>query len=482
MLLNNVGPSYRITRVIKAGGQGAVFEAMGEDGKLYAVKQMLDSFGNDTKERTAAVQRFNAEARLLQRLRHPRIPRVYAIFNDEGYHYLSMDFVRGEDLEDRVEREGAQPEARVLEWAEQTLDVLDYLHGNGLIYRDMKPSNVMIDSQDGRVKLVDFGLAKVFQPSQQGTSIGTPGYAPPEQYQGLASLQSDIFSLGATLHHLLTGRDPTDHPPFNFPPARQLNPQVSQRVSDALERALQMRAEDRFPSLEAFRAALLPAPAGTQALPSPAWASGSTSGQPTPPSAQASQQPAPPQAVHAPPPSQAAQPVQQAARPAAPQPQAQPVPPPAQPIQQAARPAAAGPVAAPAPRQRSPLRSCLFSCLLLLALCGAGLAAAWVWAPELIGSLPGLQSGPTATPQTFLQQPFEVGAIEIIVPKATSLDGVRQAYGDVYLELARQRFGQGVQLEPGSFQIVEGPEWLGDSPEGSRYRASLSGSVLVPQG
>jgi serine/threonine-protein kinase len=140
----------------------------------------------------------------------------------------------------------------------QICDVLAYLHGKGIIYRDMKPSNVMIDSSDGKIKLVDFGIAKIFKPTERGTQIGTPGYAPPEQYQGLATPVSDIYALAATLHHLLTGRDPTEQPPFSFPPARDVTISVSRRTSDVLERALKQNMQDRIQTISEFRSLLRP--------------------------------------------------------------------------------------------------------------------------------------------------------------------------------------------------------------------------------
>ncbi len=262
-MLNNAAPSderrYLITRVIKQGGQGALYEGRDQQGRIYAIKEMLDRF-TEARERSEAVTRFNDEAELLQRLNHPSIPRVYSHFRDEGRHYLTMDFIYGEDLDELLRREGRFDEARVLYWADQLCTVLDYLHGKGLIYRDMKPSNVMIEREHGDVKLVDFGITKLFKPTERGAQIGTPGYAPPEQYQGLATPQSDLYALGATLHHLLTGRDPTEQLPFSFPPVRQLVPEISQRTSDALERALQRVPQDRFATMSAFRAALRPAP------------------------------------------------------------------------------------------------------------------------------------------------------------------------------------------------------------------------------
>ncbi len=262
MVLNNAAPSderrYLITRVIKQGGQGALYEGRDQHGMIYAIKEMLDHF-TEARERSEAIARFNDEAELLQRLNHPSIPRVYSHFRDEGRHYLTMDFIYGEDLDELLRREGRFDEARVLFWADQLCAVLDYLHGKGLIYRDMKPSNVMIERKHGDVKLVDFGITKLFKPTERGAQIGTPGYAPPEQYQGLATPQSDLYALGATLHHLLTGRDPTEQLPFSFPPVRHLVPEISQRTSEALERALQRSPHDRFATMYEFRAALRPA-------------------------------------------------------------------------------------------------------------------------------------------------------------------------------------------------------------------------------
>lgn len=260
IILNDDQPSddrrYYITRIIKQGGQGAVYAGIDKHGQQYAIKEMLDRF-LDPQERAEAVARFNAEADLLQRMAHPRIPRVYSHFTDEGRHYLTMDYIQGSDLDHIVAQRGVLPEAQVLEWVDQICDVLSYLHGRKLIYRDMKPSNVMIEP-DGGVKLVDFGITKLFNPSERGTQIGTPGYAPPEQYQGLATPASDVYALGATLHYLLTGRDPTEYPPFSFPPARDIKPSVSRRTSEAIEKALRMQPEERWATIAEFRAQLRP--------------------------------------------------------------------------------------------------------------------------------------------------------------------------------------------------------------------------------
>lgn len=250
-----LGKMYRILAVLKEGGMGTVYRGVDQWGTLCALKELRDQF-TDPKEREAGIRRFLEEGRVLHSLRdHEAIPKVYRSFVDNGRYYLAMEFIQGDDLEDVLQRRGRFSEAQVLLWADQLCDVLQYLHDNGLIYRDMKPSNVMI-ARDGRIKVIDFGIAQVLRPGYRGTMIGTPGYAPPEQYQGITNAQSDIYALAATLHHLLTGRDPREHPPFSFPPAQSLNPDVSKATSRALQKALQMEMEDRFPTVDAFRQAL----------------------------------------------------------------------------------------------------------------------------------------------------------------------------------------------------------------------------------
>ena len=256
MILNNDGPRYYITRVLKTGGQGAVYETVDDKGHVYAVKELIDR-SVDPRERAEAITRFEHEAEILEHLDHPQIPRVHTSFKDEGRYYLAMDFVRGEDLEQILDREKIMPEDEVFALAEQICDVLEYLHTSGLIYRDMKPSNVMVDRQHNSVKLVDFGITKVLQRSQEHGDYGTPGYAPPEQYQGLTTVESDIYALGATLHHALTGRDPREEKPFTFPPVRELKPNISSRTAGAIDQALQWQPEDRYRSVVAFRRALL---------------------------------------------------------------------------------------------------------------------------------------------------------------------------------------------------------------------------------
>lgn len=462
-VLNNSGPCYYITRIIKEGGQGAVYETIGDDGRVYAVKEMLDRF-TDPKERTEAIQRFAAEARMLQQLSHPRIPRVYSFFQDEGRHYLAMDFVTGEDLEEILRRDGPIPEPQALEWVDQICDVLDHLHGNGLIYRDMKPSNVMIDHKIGGVKLVDFGIAKVFQRVERGTQIGTPGYAPPEQYQGIATPQSDIYALGATLHHMLTGRDPRDELPFSFPLAHEVNPSISRRTSDAIQRAVQKDARDRYQSVSEFRAALR-------------------------------HQPAPPPQVRIAKPTTVLQPQPQpqVAVPATATPTAAPRPAPAAPTptsaatatqQRRPAPAAAQQQRSAATAQQSPPRRgfgfvrWLAGIILVLALAAGTLALAL---PDVVaGYIPNLLSAPQPTAQTFIQETFAIENLVVVVPPGRD---VREAFIEAFTFKAREQRGAGTIINPNAPPTFLGgvPEKIGDDPRGTIYRASMQGFIRVPK-
>jgi len=253
---------YRVVRTLGGGGMGTVYLA--EDSRLghiaCAVKEMTDAFTNPA-DRQYAVQRFQTEALMLAKLRHPRIPRVTNHFLEHGRYYLVMDYVEGESLEHVLTREGRPGllERQVLEWTQQILEVLEYLHGQNppAIFRDLKPANVMRRKADDSVVLIDFGIARLFVPTRAGTVIGTPGYAPPEQYQGLAEPRSDLYSLGATMHHLLTGRDPRLTTPFTFPPLRSLNGSLSLSVEAVVTTALSFRVEDRFASAHEMRRVLL---------------------------------------------------------------------------------------------------------------------------------------------------------------------------------------------------------------------------------
>ncbi len=184
---------YHIQEVIGVGGMGSVYRARDlhfpNVTKLVAVKEMINT-APDPLTRQTIIHNFEREANILATLNHPSIPRIYDYFSEEDRSYLVLEFVHGKDLEAIIsDTPGFLPEEQVLTWAIQLCDVLAFLHSHKpdpIVFRDMKPSNVMINS-NGDVILVDFGIAKTFQVGQKGTMIGTEGYSPPEQYRGEAS-------------------------------------------------------------------------------------------------------------------------------------------------------------------------------------------------------------------------------------------------------------------------------------------------------
>jgi eukaryotic-like serine/threonine-protein kinase len=251
---------YRITRLLGQGGMGAVYLAYD-----LALEHEVAVKVNRSPSPEAANQ-FIAEARLLAGLRHPNLPRVIDYFLESQSQYLVMDYIPGEDLKTLLERMGALPLDQVLQWAEQLGLALSYLHRQvpPVFHRDIKPANLRL-SPENEVILVDFGIAKTGD-SSQATAAGaigyTPGYAPPEQYgTGRTGPYSDQYSMAATLYHLMTGQKPADAVQrvlgqASLPPAVLCNPAVPTHISLALERAMSVRQEDRFASVDDFVAAL----------------------------------------------------------------------------------------------------------------------------------------------------------------------------------------------------------------------------------
>lgn len=228
-------------------------------GAVAALKE-IDLAAIDPAEQQEAIADFRREATLLHTLSHPNLVKVIEYFSDGGKEYLVMEYVRGETLDAHL-RQGPRTEARVLPIALQLCDVLDYLHSRTppIIYRDLKPSNAMIDAATGAVKLIDFGIARFYKPGKQKDTkmMGTPGFAPPEQYgQGQTDARSDIFALGATLHVLLTDYD-VEQTPWNYPPVTALNPQVSPALERIICRATEMHVARRYQSVAELRSALL---------------------------------------------------------------------------------------------------------------------------------------------------------------------------------------------------------------------------------
>ena len=233
-----------------------------------------------------AVEQFRREAELLRRLRHPNLPIVSDEFALDDRYYLVMEYVPGSTLQQMLDRgEGPFPEARVVAWANQLCDVLHYLHRQQppIIFRDLKPGNIMIMADD-RLKLIDFGIARLFKPGQRQDTmlLGTQGYAAPEQYGGGQSdARSDVYALGATLFSLLTGQDPAQLAPMRALPAvREYRPDVSPHLESIVLRATRMNAGERWQDTQELRQAIATVALGP--TPPAPNRPGSTPGTPTP--------------------------------------------------------------------------------------------------------------------------------------------------------------------------------------------------------
>lgn len=260
---------YKILGVIGIGGMGAVYKAQDLRfpgvTRLCAVKEMINT-ATDPQVQEMIIRNFEREASILATLSHPAIPQVYDYFTEGSRSYLVEEFIQGEDLEARISSiEGFFSETEVVDWAVQLCDVLSYLHNHKprpIIFRDLKPSNIMLDDH-GRIRMVDFGIAKLFQSGEKGTMIGTEGYSPPEQYRGVAEPRGDLYALGATLHHLLSKEDPRLEPPFSFQerPVHRKNPTVSREMLSVIEKALEYDVNKRWGSAEEMKRALLTVPA-----------------------------------------------------------------------------------------------------------------------------------------------------------------------------------------------------------------------------
>jgi eukaryotic-like serine/threonine-protein kinase len=250
------GGRYVIKKVLGQGGMGAALLAtdIRLDGKSVVIKELI-SDTVDPNQRQDDIRNFKREMSLLAHLDHPLIPNVTDHFQEGARYFIVQEFVDGENLEERLERL-KQPlkEREVLICASEILDVLDYLAQQNppVIHRDIKPANIIIGSKDHRAHLVDFGIARADVAKnvqrKQTSALGTPGYAPPEQYQGNADPRSDLYALAATMHHLLTNRDPRDHPPFSYPPVRAFNQQLSPEIERVLVRALNNDINQRYQS------------------------------------------------------------------------------------------------------------------------------------------------------------------------------------------------------------------------------------------
>jgi hypothetical protein len=239
----------------------AVYQAIDtRTNETVAIKEMGQD-GLTPQEVKEALDAFRFEADTLMRLRHPNLPRVYAHFFEGARHYLVMEFIDGQTVEQRlIDTKGSLSEVEVMGWAEQLCSALTYLHAQRppIIFRDLKPSNVMV-TRAGKVKLIDFGIARVFAPGRTRDTqiLGTPGFAPPEQYgKAQTDARADVYALGCTLYQLLSNYDPATTP-FALPPLNTRNPKISPHIQLAIERATKLDRDQRFQAVAEFERALL---------------------------------------------------------------------------------------------------------------------------------------------------------------------------------------------------------------------------------
>src|SRR5712692_1482350 len=255
------GGRYVIKKVLGQGGMGAALLAtdLRLDSKPVVIKELI-SDNTDPAKVPDDVRNFKREVATLAHIDHPLVPNVTDHFQEGPRYFMVQEFVDGENLQERMDRTNQPMKERdALGYAWEVLDILDYLAQQNppVVHRDIKPANIIIGAKDKRAHLVDFGIARADTARnaqrKQTSALGAPGYAPPEQYQGNADPRSDLYALGATLHYLLTNRDPRNHPPFVYSPVRSLNPQLSPETERVLNRALVSDINQRYQSAAAMK-------------------------------------------------------------------------------------------------------------------------------------------------------------------------------------------------------------------------------------
>lgn len=242
---------YEILKMIGQGGMSKVYLAMDKRlNKQWAVKEITKNARDKNNE--AVIQSAIAEANMIKRLDHPALPRIVDIIDYGNLIYVIMDYIEGEPLNKVLDEYGAQPQDVVIEWAKQLCQVLDYLHTRKppIIYRDMKPANIMM-KPDGNLKLIDFGIAREYKEQNLAdtVSLGTKGYAAPEQFggKGQTDARTDVYCLGVTLYHLVTGQNPCE-PPYELYPIRHWNPALSGGLERIIQKCTQLNPDDRYQS------------------------------------------------------------------------------------------------------------------------------------------------------------------------------------------------------------------------------------------
>ena len=241
---------YEILKQIGKGGMSVIYLAMDRRlNKQWAVKEIHKNA--KSREGQMAVKSLLAEANLMKRLDHPALPRIVDIIESGQKIYIVMDYIEGESLDRLLREYGPQPQELVLDWAKQICDVLAYLHGQKppVIYRDMKPANIIL-RPEGNIKVIDFGIAREYKEESHAdtTTLGTRGYAPPEQHGGRQTdARSDIYALGMTMHHLLTGQYPGAED-YVYAPVRTWKPELSGGLEHIIDKCTALDPKDRYQS------------------------------------------------------------------------------------------------------------------------------------------------------------------------------------------------------------------------------------------
>ena len=252
--------NYEIVKLLGKGSMGRVYLA-NRGGSSYAIKETLGYYSEE--ERSIGVTAFIKEAEFLERVSHPALPKYYSLFNYKNKKYLVMEYIGGVSMEKMIES-AASPfrDKLVLYWSIQLCEILFYLHTlspEPVIYRDLKPSNLMVTNEN-IIRVIDFGVARRYDPSKDSDTIrlGTPGYAAPEQCrrQGQSTPRSDIYALGIVMHQLLTLHDPSITP-FQLPSVKKLNPSVSEQLENIINKATGLKPADRYLDAELMRDELL---------------------------------------------------------------------------------------------------------------------------------------------------------------------------------------------------------------------------------
>lgn len=242
---------YEILKLVGKGGMSSVYLSMDKRlNKQWAVKEIPKNARD--KNNAVIIQSAIAEANLIKRLDHPTLPRIVDIIDTGLDIYIIMDYIEGEPLNRVLEQYGAQPQDLVFEWGKQLCEVLEYLHTRKppIIYRDMKPANVML-TPEGNVKLIDFGIAREFKEQNLADTVclGTRGYAAPEQFggRGQTDARTDVYGLGVTLYHMITGHNPSE-PPYELYPIRHWNPALSEGLERIIQKCTQLNPAERYQS------------------------------------------------------------------------------------------------------------------------------------------------------------------------------------------------------------------------------------------